>query len=49
MNKSTEIIFVTEYEGFANIKELRPYPASEYMPEWFRKLPLTKDFLKKVT
>ena len=36
---NTEIIFVTEYEGFANIKELRPYPASEYMPEWFRKLP----------
>jgi len=35
MNKSESIkvIFVTEHEGFENIKELRPYPASEYMPQ----------------
>lgn len=37
--KPIEIIFVTEHEGFENIKELRPYPASEYMPQWFKDMP----------
>jgi len=36
---NTEIIFVSEYDGFDNIKEFRPYPATEYMPEWFRNMP----------
>lgn len=38
-NKSVQVTFVTEHEGFDNIKELRPYPASEYMPEWFKQVP----------
>ena len=37
--KPIEIIFVSEHEGFDNIKEFRPYPASEYMPEWFKNVP----------
>ena len=35
----TKIVFVSEYDGFDNIKELRPYPASEFMPDWFRQMP----------
>lgn len=37
------ITFVSSYDGFKDIEELRPYPALKNIPQWYKDIPLDID------
>ena len=37
------ITFVSSYDGFRDIEELRPYPALKNIPQWYKDIPLDID------
>ena len=44
------ITFVSSYDGFRDIEELKPYPSLQKIPQWYKDIPLDvkkEDFLKK--
>ena len=34
------ITFVSSYDGFRDIEELKPYPSLQKIPQWYKDIPL---------